>query len=185
MKVTFFKSATECRRWLEQNHDKATELWFGFYKKKSGKPGITYPEALDEALCFGWIDGLKKSVDESSYTFRFTPRQPKSIWSVVNTKRAEELRQLGRMKPAGLKALAARDPERSGIYSFENRPRKLSASCEKEFKAHKEAWEFFQAQPPGYKRTASFWVMSAKQEATRLRRLARLISASERKLRVE
>ncbi|MCM3870458.1 MAG: YdeI/OmpD-associated family protein [Pyrinomonadaceae bacterium] len=183
MKIEFFKSAAECRRWLARNHDKVTEQWFGFYKKKSGKLGITYHEALDEALCFGWIDGLKKSVDESSYTLRFTPRKAKSIWSVVNTKRAEELRKLGRMKPAGLKALAARDSERSGIYSFENRPVKLSSSCEKEFKAHKDAWEFFQTQPPGYKRTASFWVMSAKQEATRLRRLAQLISASEKKTR--
>ena len=183
MKPTFFKSAAECRRWLERNHDKVTEQWFGFYKKNSGKAGITYQEALDEALCFGWIDGLKKSVDESSYTFRFTPRKPKSVWSVVNTKRAEELCKLGRMKPAGLKAFAVRDPKRSGIYSFENRPRKLSASCEKEFKAHKEAWKFFQSQPPGYQRTASFWVMSPKQEATRLRRLARLINDSEKKIR--
>lgn len=156
LKPTFFKSATECRRWIEQNHDKATELWFGFYKKNSGKRGITYREALDEALCFGWIDGLKKSVDEYSYTYRFTPRRPKSIWSLVNTKRAEELRKLGRMNPAGLKAFAARNPEKSGIYSFENSARKLSASCEKEFKAHKEAWKFFQAQPPGYQRMASF-----------------------------
>jgi uncharacterized protein YdeI (YjbR/CyaY-like superfamily) len=183
VKVIFFKAAAECRQWLERNHDKATEKWFGFYKKNSGKSGITYREALDEALCFGWIDGLKKSVDESSYTFRFTPRKPKSIWSLVNTKRAEELRKLGRMKPTGLKAFAARNPEKSGIYSFENSTTKLSASCEKEFKAHKEAWEFFQAQPPGYQRTASFWVMSAKKEETRLRRLARLIGNSEKNLR--
>lgn len=183
MKVTFFKSATECRRWLEQKHNKATELWFGFYKKNSGKRGISYQEALDEALCFGWIDGLKKSVDESSYTFRFTPRKSKSVWSLVNTKRAEELKKLGRMKPPGLKALAARNPAKSGIYSFENPARKLSASCEKEFKTHKEAWKFFRAQPPGYQRTASFWVMSAKKEETRLRRLAQLISASENKSR--
>lgn len=184
MNIKFFKSAAECRQWLERNHDQVTEQWFGFYKKNSGKRGITYQEALDEALCFGWIDGLKKSVDDSSYTYRFTPRKPKSIWSQVNTKRAGALRKLGRMKPAGLKALAARDPARSGIYSFENRPRKLSASCENEFKAHKEAWEFFQAQPPGYKRTCSFWVMSAKQEATRLRRLGSLIGASEKKTRL-
>ena len=111
MKVTFFKTASECRRWLEQNHDQATELWFGFYKKKSGTPGITYQEALDEALCFGWIDGLKKSVDESSYTFRFTPRKPKSIWSVVNTKRADELRKLGRMKPGRVKSSCRSGPE--------------------------------------------------------------------------
>lgn len=184
LKVTFFKSATECRRWLEEHYDKATELWFGFYKKKSGKQAITYQDALDEALCFGWIDGLKKSVDEDSYTFRFTPRKPKSIWSLVNTKRARELRKLGRMKPAGLKAFAARTSEKSGIYSFENPPRRLSASCEKEFKARKQAWEFFRGQPPGYQRTASFWVMSAKREQTRLSRLGKLISASEKKGRL-
>jgi uncharacterized protein YdeI (YjbR/CyaY-like superfamily) len=184
MKVKFFKSATDCRRWLEQNHDKASEQWFGFYKKKSGKHGVTYQEALDEALCFGWIDGLKKSVDESSYTYRFTPRKPKSVWSLVNTKRAEELRELGRMKPSGLKALAARNPENSGICSFENPARKLSASFEKEFRDHKDAWEFFQAQPPGYKKLASFWVMSAKKEETRLRRLARLMGDSAKKIRL-
>jgi uncharacterized protein YdeI (YjbR/CyaY-like superfamily) len=184
VKITFFKSANECRRWLERNHHKATELWFGFYKKKSGKRGITYQEALDEALCFGWIDGLKKSVDEDSYTLRFTPRKPKGIWSVVNTKRAEELGKLGRMKPAGLKALAARNPERSGIYSFENEARKLSPDLEKRFKANKDAWEFFQTRPPGYQRTASFWVMSAKREETRLSRLARLIEASAKKIKV-
>jgi len=184
MKVKFFNSATDCRRWLEQNHDKTTELWFGFYKKKSGKSGITYQEALDEALCFGWIDGLKKSLDESSYTFRFTPRKPKSVWSLVNTKRANELKKLGRMKLSGLKALAARNPKRSGIYSFENPARTLSASCEKEFKAHKDGWKFFQAQPVGYQRTASFWVMSAKKEETSMRRLARLIEASEKKTRL-
>jgi uncharacterized protein YdeI (YjbR/CyaY-like superfamily) len=183
LKVTFFKSAAECRRWLQQNHNKVTEQWFGFYKKSSGKPGITYAQAVDEALCFGWIDGLKKSVDESSYALRFTPRKPKSIWSVINTKRAEQLIKLGKMKPPGLKAFAARDPKKSGSYSFENPACKLSASCEREFKTHKDAWEFFRTQPPGYQRTATFWVMSAKQEATRLRRLARLISASEKKTR--
>jgi uncharacterized protein YdeI (YjbR/CyaY-like superfamily) len=184
MPIKFFKSASECRRWLERNHDKVSEQWFGFYKKTSGKRGVTYQEALDEALCFGWIDGLKKSVDESSYTFRFTPRKPKSVWSLVNTRRAEELRKLGRMTPAGLKALAARDPAKSGIYSFENPARKLDETCEKEFKAHSEAWDFFQTQPPGYRRTASFWVMNAKQEATRLRRLASLIAASEKRTRL-
>ncbi len=184
MKIIFFKSGNECRRWLERNHDKAREQWFGFYKKKSSKRGITYQEALDEALCFGWIDGLKKRVDEESYTFRFTPRKAKSVWSTVNTKRAEELRKLGRMKPAGLRAFAARNPDRSGIYSFENPARKLSAKLEKEFRAHREAWEFFRAQPPGFQRVASFWVMSAKKEETRLSRLARLLSASEKKVRL-
>ena len=184
MKIKFFKSSTECRRWLERNHDKVTELWFGFYKKNSGKHGITYREALDEALCFGWIDGLKKSVDGDSYTYRFTPRKPNSVWSVINTKRADELRKLGRMEAPGLKAFAARDPKRSGIYSFENRPKKLSPDLEKKFKANKEAWEFFVKMPPGYQRLASCFVMSAKKEETRLSRLERLIEASERKMRV-
>jgi len=184
MKVTFFKSANECRRWLERNHDKATELWFGFYKKNSGKQGITYREALDEALCFGWIDGLKKSVDEDSYTYRFTPRKPNSVWSVINTKRAEELQKLGRMEAPGLKAFAARDPKRSGIYSFENRPREFSPDLQKRFKANKKAWEYFVGMPPGYQRLARFFVMSAKKEETRLSRLARLIAASEKKMKV-
>jgi uncharacterized protein YdeI (YjbR/CyaY-like superfamily) len=184
VKVTFFKSANECRRWLERNHDKAPELWFGFYKKNSGKRGITYREALDEALCFGWIDGVKKTVDEDSYTYRFTPRKPKSVWSVINTKRAEELRKLGRMAEPGLKAFAARDPKRSGIYSFENRPRKLSPDLEKKFKANKEAWEFFLSTPAGYQRLMCFWIMGAKKGETRLNRLARLIKASEKKERV-
>lgn len=184
MKIIFFKSAKECRRWLERNHDKASELWFGFYKKSSGKQGITYREALDEALCFGWIDGLKKSVDEDGYTYRFSPRRPKSVWSVINIKRAEELRNLGRMEAPGLKAFAERDPKRSGIYSFENRPKKLSPDLEKKFKRNKEAWEFFVKTPPGYQRLANFFVMSAKREETRLNRLDRLIAASEKKLRI-
>ncbi len=184
MKATFFKSPSECRRWLERNHDKKTELWFGFYKKNSSKRGITYQEAVDEALCFGWIDGLKHGVDEESYSLRFTPRKTKSVWSVINTKRAKELRKLGRMKPPGLAAFGARDPKRSGIYSFENATRKFDAACEKEFKKHPEAWEFFRSQPPGFQRTATFWVMAGKKEETRLRRLAQLIGAAEKKQRL-
>ncbi|HKY28790.1 MAG TPA: YdeI/OmpD-associated family protein, partial [Pyrinomonadaceae bacterium] len=171
MKIRFFKSPGECRKWLEWNHDKQSELWFGFYKKSSGKKGITYKEALDEALCFGWIDGLKHRVDENSYALRFSPRRPNSIWSNINTKRAEELRELGRMAPLGLKMFAARDPKRSGIYSFENRPKTFSADLEKRFKANKGAWKLFQAMPPGYQRLATFYVMNAKKEETRLKRL--------------
>ena len=162
MKVIHFKSAAEFRQWLEANHDRVAELWVGFYKKNSGRTGITYGEAVDEALCFGWIDGLKKRVDELSYTHRFSPRKPRSIWSLINIRRAKELKKLGRMTPAGLKAFEARDPERSGMYSFENRPRKLDAAHERIFRADKKAWAFFQAQPPGYQRTACWWVMSAK-----------------------
>jgi uncharacterized protein YdeI (YjbR/CyaY-like superfamily) len=153
-------------------------LWVGFHKKKSGKKSITYAEALDEALCFGWIDGVRKSVDESSYTIRFTPRKQRSIWSRVNTVRAEELSKLGRMKPSGVEAFALRDPQRSGIYSFETTARKLAAAYETKFLAKKEAWEYFQSQPPGYRKLATFWVMSAKREETRLHRLEQLICDS-------
>ena len=184
MNIKFFKSSSECRKWLERNHNKKTELWFGFYKKSSGKKGITYKEALDEALCFGWIDGVKHRVDENSYALRFSPRRPNSIWSNINTKRAEELRELGRMAPPGLKAFAARDPKRSGIYSFENRPKTFSVDLEKRFKANKDAWKFFQAMPPGYQRLMIFYVMEAKKEETRLKRLELLIKASEQKVRV-
>jgi len=178
MKPTFFTSAPSFQQWLEKNHDKKDELLIGFHKKASGKKSITYPEALDEALAFGWIDGVRKSLDDTSYTIRFTPRRPRSIWSLVNKKRVEELTKLGRMKPSGLKAFALRDPKRTGIYAFETTPRELSAEYEKTFRAAKQAWEFFQAQPPGYRRTAIFWVMNAKQEQTRLRRLGQLISDS-------
>ena len=153
-------------------------MWVGFHKKNSGKKSITYAEALDEALCFGWIDGVRKSVDESSYTIRYTPRKSKSIWSRVNTKRAEELSKLGRMKPSGLEAFALRDPQRSGIYSFETSARKLATAYEIKFRAKKRAWDYFQNQPPGYRKLATFWVMSAKKDETRLRRLEQLIGVS-------
>jgi uncharacterized protein YdeI (YjbR/CyaY-like superfamily) len=178
MKPTFFTSAARFQQWLEKNHDKKDELLVGFHKKASGKKSVTYPEALDEALAFGWIDGVRKSLDDTSYTIRFTPRRPRSIWSLVNTKRVEELTKLGRMKPSGLKAFALRDPKRTGIYAFETTPQALSADYEKTFRSEKQAWEFFQKQPPGYRRTAIFWVMNAKQEQTRLRRLGQLISDS-------
>lgn len=185
MNIKFFNSQARFRAWLERNHDKVNELWVGFHKKHSRKKSITYQEALDEALCFGWIDGLKKRVDDTSYTMRFTPRKPKSIWSRVNTKRAEELKAEGRMTPAGLKAFASRDPKRSGLYSFENAPQTLDVLLEKRFQAHKKAWSYFQAQPPGYKKTFIFWIMSAKKEETRLRRLDQLISVSAKGLRLD
>src|SRR6266487_3449043 len=174
MKIRFFNSPSDFRQWLEKNHDKASELWLGFYKKSAGKTGITYAEALDEALCFGWIDGVRKSIDDISYMIRFTPRKSRSIWSLVNTKRAEELRKLGRMKQSGLAAFQQRDPRRTGVYSFERAASKLGPVYEKKFRANKDAWDFFQNQPPGYRRLASFWVASAKKEETRLRRLAQL-----------
>ena len=184
MKVKYFKSPSEFRRWLEVNHARVSELRVGFFKKDSGKGGLTYTEALDEALCFGWIDGLKKRVDELSYTHRFTPRKPKSNWSRINIQHGERLKQAGRMTPAGIKAYAAREPERSDAYSFENAPHKLAAADEKQFKGDKIVWEFFQRQPPGYQRMAIWWVVSAKKPETRARRLGQLIAESRNERRV-
>ena len=179
MKLTVFESPSEWRRWLERHHDTARELWVGFYKKSSGKPSIiTWPESVDEALSFGWIDGVRKSVDDESYTIRFTPRRPRSIWSAVNAKRARELIHMGRMHPAGLKAFEERTQERSGIYSYEKQRLELADTYARKLKANRKAWEFFRAQPPGYQRTAGHWVMSAKKEETRAKRLATLIEDS-------
>jgi uncharacterized protein YdeI (YjbR/CyaY-like superfamily) len=179
----FFKTATEFRAWLEKNHDGASELFVGFRKKHSAKPSVTYAEAVDEALCFGWIDGLTKRVDDDSYMIRFTPRKPGSGWSRINVKRVEELTRRRRMKSAGRAAFEARDPAKAG-YSYEDAPKKLGRAYERELRATPQAWEFFQAQPPGYRRVASYWVMSAKKEETRRRRLAKLIeeSAGRRRL---
>ena len=183
MKPKFFSSPEKFRQWLEQNHDRETELLVGFHKKSSGKKSITYAEALDEALCFGWIDGVRKSLNETSYTIRFTPRKPRSIWSLVNVKHVERLKKEGRMQPAGLEAYARRDPKRTGIYAFENRPRELSPEYEKTFRQNKTAWKFFEKQPPAFKRTMIFWIMGAKKEETRLRRLKQLVENSEKGVR--
>jgi uncharacterized protein YdeI (YjbR/CyaY-like superfamily) len=179
MEIIFFESASGFRAWFEENHEQATELFIGFYKVNSGKTGITYAEALDEALCFGWIDGVRKSIDATSYTIRFTPRKLGSIWSSVNTKRADELLQLGLMRPPGLKAFQERDQGKSQQYSYEARNRELDESYEERFRANTKAWDFFQAQAPSYQKVANWWVMSAKKEETRLKRLATLIQDSE------
>lgn len=186
MDVTFFESSTELRKWLGKNHDKSKELWIGFYKKSSGRAGITYPEAVDQALCFGWIDGIRKRVDETSYMNRFTPRRPRSNWSAVNIKRFGELTKLGLVHSSGLSAFKARDQARSGQYSYEQRPANLAARYAARFRENEQAWEFFSAQSPSYRRTATWWVMSAKKEETRLRRLDVLIDDSNngRKLRL-
>jgi uncharacterized protein YdeI (YjbR/CyaY-like superfamily) len=175
----FFESAEAVRDWLEGNHDTADQLWIGFYKKGSGRQMVTYKDALDEALCFGWIDGVRKSLDGERYVQRFTPRRPRSIWSQVNIMRAQELIDQGRMKPAGLEAFEKREAARSGIYSYENRPTELGEQYGARFRENEKAWRFFQSQPPGYRRTATWWVVSAKQESTRLRRLDKLIADSE------
>jgi uncharacterized protein YdeI (YjbR/CyaY-like superfamily) len=178
MDVRFFETPAEFRAWLEANHETATELWVGFHKKATGRPSITWPEAVDQALCFGWIDGIRKSVDEHSYTNRFTPRKATSTWSKVNIEKVARLTEQGLMMPAGLRAFAARDEANSGIYSFEQRPEELPPAYVERFQQNGAAWAFFQAQPPGYRRTAMFWVLSAKREETRLKRLDTLIDDS-------
>jgi uncharacterized protein YdeI (YjbR/CyaY-like superfamily) len=181
---TFFKSARAFHDWLKRDQDRSTELWVGFFKKGSGRKSITYSEALDEALCFGWIDGLRKGIDELSYKIRFTPRKPTSIWSAVNTKRVGELQAAGRMQPSGSETFRNRDRERARLYSYERSAAKLEAAQERKFKANRPAWAFFQAQAPFYKRTATWWVISAKKEETRARRLDVLIETSGKGLRL-
>jgi uncharacterized protein YdeI (YjbR/CyaY-like superfamily) len=169
MEVTFFEAPSGFRKWLEEHHQVERELWVGFYKKGSGKPSITWPEAVDQALCFGWIDGIRKSLDDTSYMIRFTPRKPDSTWSAVNIKRARELSELGLMQPAGLAAFEKRDEKKAELYSYEQANSKLD-----------EAWSFFQAQAPWYRRSAYWWIMSAEKEETRQKRLAVLIEESEK-----
>jgi uncharacterized protein YdeI (YjbR/CyaY-like superfamily) len=182
--ATHFATAADFRRWLEKNHARAPELLLGLYKKSSGKGGLTYPEAVDELLCFGWIDGVKRRVDDEVYTHRITPRRPGSIWSLVNVRHVGRLTKAGRMHAAGKKAFVARREDKTGIYSFENRPQALPAAYEKIFHAKPEAWTFFMAQPPGYRRLAIYKIVSAKQEATRQRRLAQLIADSAQGRRI-
>ncbi len=179
LEIIYFASAADLRAWLEERYATASEVWIGFYKKASGADGITYAQALDEALCFGWIDGVRKRVDERSFTIRFTPRKPGSIWSAVNITRASELQALGLMRPAGLTALARRDDARSKVYSYERASVALDPAFERQFRAATQAWAHFTAQAPSYQRAAIWWVMSAKQEATRARRLAVLIADSQ------
>jgi uncharacterized protein YdeI (YjbR/CyaY-like superfamily) len=178
MKPRFFLTAAGFRTWLDSNHGRAQELWVGFRKKQSGKASITYPEAVDEALCYGWIDGVRKSVDEQSYTIRFTPRCAKSYWSAVNIRRVAGLTKRGRMREPGIKAFQERERKKQK-YSYENRPQKLEPKFERKFRENPRAWTFFQGQAAWYRRTASFWVLSAKQEDTRWRRLSILIGDSE------
>lgn len=174
----FFATAEAFRAWLELNHAESLELLVGFYKKGTGKPSITWPESVDQALCFGWIDGIRKNVDEISYTIRFTPRRSQSVWSVINIKRVEELTRLGLMRPTGLEAFARRKENRSGIYSYEQRTEKFPEPYVKLFRKNKAAWKFFEAQPPSYRKMMGWWVVSAKTEETRLKRLTKLIDES-------
>ncbi|MDQ2855581.1 MAG: YdeI/OmpD-associated family protein [Acidobacteriota bacterium] len=179
MKIKYFRSPGYLRKWLEKHHQTEQELQVGFYKKDSGKPSITWPESVAEALCFGWIDGLRRNVDESSYTIRFTPRKRTSTWSSINIKLAHRLIEQGMMQPAGLEAFQHRRENRSGIYSYEQRAADLPEPYLGWLKKHKAAAKFFAAQPAGYRKQMSWWVVSAKQEETRLKRLEKLIAESE------
>ncbi|MDX6383437.1 MAG: hypothetical protein QOK48_1010 [Blastocatellia bacterium] len=178
MNPKFFKTPAAFRQWLAANQAKSEELWVGFYKKDSGKPSITWPESVDEALCFGWIDGIRKRIDEESYQIRFTPRKVSSVWSAVNIRNVARLIESDRMQPPGLKAFAARKENRSGIYAYEQRSPELVEPYLGKLKRNKAAWKFFSAQPAGYRKQMNWWIVSAKQEETRLKRLAKLIEAS-------
>jgi uncharacterized protein YdeI (YjbR/CyaY-like superfamily) len=174
----FFKSSSAFRKWLDAHHASSKELWVGFYKKNSGKPSIDWPQSVDEALCFGWIDGIRKRVDEESYMIRFTPRKPSSVWSAVNIANATKLIKQKRMQPAGLKAFEARKENRSGIYSYEQRSAELVEPYLGKLKRNQAARKFFQSQPAGYRKQMNWWVVSAKREETRLKRLDQLIEDS-------
>jgi uncharacterized protein YdeI (YjbR/CyaY-like superfamily) len=180
-----FASREAFRKWLAANHATATELIVCFYKKHTGKSGATYDEAVEEALCYGWIDGVKKRVDDERFTHRFSPRRAKSTWSTINVRRALALIASGRMAVPGLKAFEAREATRIGIYTYEQRRPGLSSADKKRFMKNAKAWKFFASQPPGYQRLAGFWVSIAKREETRTRRLARLMEDSENGRRLD
>lgn len=179
MKPIFFATQSDLRKWFEENHNKQAELLVGFYKVGSGKPGITWSQSVDEALCFGWIDGIRRSIDDESYCNRFTPRKAKSTWSAINIKKVEELTKMGLMKPEGHAAFNKRDEASSKTYSYENEAVKLNRNYEKKLKANKKAFTFFTKQAPSYQKATARWIMSAKQETTRLNRLETLIRDSE------
>jgi uncharacterized protein YdeI (YjbR/CyaY-like superfamily) len=185
VKPRFFATQAAFREWLQRNHDRETELLVGFHKKGSGKPSITWPEAVEEALCFGWIDGVRRTLDSDSYTGRFTPRTPRSSWSAVNIAKAKELIAAGRMTPAGARAFEANADERAAKLAYEQRhASSLSKAQEQEFRKNRNAWNWFGAQPPSYRKAAAHWVVSAKREETRQRRLTQLIEDSARGRRV-
>ncbi len=186
MKPTFFKNASDFREWLVKHHETENELQVGFYKKKSGKEGITYEESVEQALCFGWIDGITHGIDELSYMIRFTPRRAKSNWSATNIRIVERLKKEGLMEPAGDKAYQARTDAKSAVYSYEQKKDpQLASEYEKIFKANKKAWDFFQQQAAWYKKTITHWIMTAKHEDTKQKRLTQVISMSEQAKRLQ
>src|SRR5688572_16589754 len=184
-KPKFFATPAEFRRWLEKNHATADVLEVGYYKKESGRPSITWKESVDQALCFGWIDGVRHSIDDISYSSRFTPRKPGSRWSAVNIKRAQELIEAGLMQPAGVAAFERRDPEKDARYSYQFKEEELPAECARLLKANARAHEFFQAQPPGYRKMMTRYVLTAQKEETRLKRLERVIAESAAGRRID
>jgi uncharacterized protein YdeI (YjbR/CyaY-like superfamily) len=185
MQPTFFKNAAEWRKWLKENHDNAQELWLGYYKKNSGKANYSWSESVDEAICYGWIDGLRKSIDEDSYMIRFTPRRPTSIWSAVNIEKVKVLTKKGLMRPAGIQAWENKRYKKSSVYSFEQERHELGEAYIKIFMAKTKAWSFFEKKlAPSYKKASIHWVTSAKREDTRLRRLHILIESSEQGLKI-
>src|SRR3981189_1814688 len=182
---TFLPPPAGFRTWLEAHHDKLREQFVGFHKKSSGKPSITWPESVEVALCFGWIDGVRKSLNETGYTIRFTPRKPTGNWSTININLVRKLTKQGLMRPAGLKAFAARSEKKSDIYAYEQRKSaRFTREQEKQFRSYKPAWDFFRSQAPWYQRVCTYWVISAKREETKLKRLCELISHSQNQRRI-
>ncbi len=179
-KLTAFKTPAQFRAWLAKHHETSSELLLQIFRVHAADKGVTYAQALDEALCYGWIDGVRRSVDADSFSIRFTPRKPRSIWSRINGGHVGRLIKTRRMTKAGMAAFEARDEKRTGIYAFENQPKKLAPALAKKFKANKDAWAFFERQAPYYRRRISYWVMTAKQDATRVRRLDALIECCAR-----
>ena len=184
VKPVHFPAPADLQKWFEANHASEEELWVGYFKKSSGRPSVTWPESVDEALCVGWIDGIRKNVDETRYTIRFTPRKPGSIWSSINVRRARALARGKRLRPAGLEAFEARRENRIGVYSYERRPSGLVEPYRSLLKRNRKAWNFFEAQPGSYKRAVCWWVVSAKKEETRRKRLAQLVADSSRGRRI-
>lgn len=184
MDPVFFADQSEFRKWLEKNHNRVSELIVGFYKTTSGKPSITWSQSVDEALCFGWIDGIRRNIDHVSYSIRFTPRNPRSNWSEINIKKAEGLIRQGLMRDDGLKLFNNRNTDKKKLYSYENKPENLPLEFENTFKSNVNGWEYFSKQAVSYKKTIYFWILSAKQENTRLSRLSKVITESEKQRRI-
>lgn len=185
MPPTFFETALQFRSWLEANHASAAELIVGFRKVGSGMPSMTWPESVDEALCFGWIDGVRKRIDDASYQIRFSPRRKGSIWSLININKVRELTKAGRMRPAGVAAYETRKQEKTGVYAFEREsPAELTPAEVREFKKNRVAWKYFETVAPSYRRVITHWVVSAKQPATRARRLDQLMQACAEQRRI-